>query len=204
MTELADNPVQQPGAARTQGRPRSSRAHEAIIEAVLDLLGEGVAVEALSMEAIAARAGVGKATIYRRWAGKDELLRETLFTLKGPAPQTLGDSVRADLIRLLSVVGKKDQRAIKVLPCLLPQVPHSPEAYRVWQEMAEPRREVMREVLRRGVATGEVRADLDVELALSVLISPVLLHRMLRWNPALDDEKLPEQVVDMVLGGITA
>ncbi|MEV4412869.1 TetR/AcrR family transcriptional regulator [Catellatospora sp. NPDC049609] len=205
MTELADTPVQ-PGAARTQGRPRSSRAHEAILEAVLDLLAEGVSVETLSMEAIAARAGVGKATIYRRWAGKDDLLLEALVKLKGPPPQPEGDSVRADMIRLLTVVGPKDERAVRVMPCLFPEVHRSSEAYRIWQEaMAEPRREVMRQVLRRGIAAGELRAGIDVEIAVSMLISPMLLHRMVRWNPALDGyEDLAEQVVDVVLRGIAA
>lgn len=205
MTELAELPAV-PGAARTQGRPRSSRAHEAILEAVLDLIEEGTTVEALSMEAIAARAGVGKATIYRRWAGKDELLLETLVKLKGPPTQPVGDSVRADLIRLLSVAGQQDQRAVRVMPCLMPEVSRSPEAYRIWQEaITEPRREVMREVLRRGVATGELRADLDVEVTVSVLISPLLLHRMVRWNPRLDEvDDLAEQIVDVVLRGVAA
>ncbi|MCG5446615.1 TetR/AcrR family transcriptional regulator, partial [Micromonospora sp. NIE79] len=62
MTSTADAP-------RSPGRPRSIRADEAIIEATLDLLAEGSTIEALSIEAIATRAGVGKATIYRRWAG---------------------------------------------------------------------------------------------------------------------------------------
>jgi AcrR family transcriptional regulator len=205
MTELADTPVQ-PGTARTQGRPRSSRAHEAILEAVLDLLSEGVSVEALSMEAIAARAGVGKATIYRRWTGKEDLLLEALVKLKGPPPQPAGDSLRADLVRLLTVVGPKDERAVRVMPCLFPEVHRSSAAYRIWQEgMAEPRREVMRQVLRRGIASGELRADTDVEVAVSMLISPMLLHRMVRWNPALDGyDDLAEQIVDLVLRGAAA
>ncbi|MBV1850353.1 TetR/AcrR family transcriptional regulator [Catellatospora tritici] len=202
MTELADTTAT--AAARTQGRPRSSRAHDAIIEAVLDLLAEGVSVEALSMEAIAARAGVGKATIYRRWPGKDELLLETLVKLKGTPPQPRGESLREDLIQLLAVVGHKDERTVKIMPCLWPEVARSEAAWRIWQEMAEPRREVMRQVLRRGVASGELRADLDIEIAVTALISPVLMHRMLRWNPALDGDALPAQIVDMVLRGMLA
>ncbi|GHJ48585.1 TetR family transcriptional regulator [Catellatospora sp. TT07R-123] len=201
MTELADTAT---GAARAQGRPRSSRAHDAIIEAVLDLLSEGVSVEALSMEAIAARAGVGKATIYRRWPGKDELLLETLVKLKGTPPQPAGKSLREDLVQVLSVIGHKDERTVKIMPCLWPEVARSHAAWRIWQEMAEPRREVMRGVLRGGVASGELRADLDIEIAVTALISPVLMHRMMRWNPALNDETLPEQIVDMVLRGMRA
>jgi AcrR family transcriptional regulator len=197
------------GAAppRAPGRPRSARVDEAIIEAVLDLLAEGVAIDALSIEAIAARAGVGKATIYRRWSGKDALLVDALRTLKGPPPQPLGRSVREDLVRLLSAVGPRgqvDQRALKIMPCLVPEVHRSPEQYRLYQELVEPRREVMRGVLGRGIETGELRPDIDVEVTMALLTGPVLMQRVLRWSPALDDAELPGQVVDAVLAGIAA
>jgi AcrR family transcriptional regulator len=189
---------------RAPGRPRSARVDEAIIEAVLDLLAEGVAVDALSIEAIAARAGVGKAAIYRRWSGKDALLLDALRTLKGPPPRPLGQSVRDDLVLLLSVVGRSsDQRTLKIMPCLVPEVHRSPEQYRLYQELVESRREVMREVLRRGIETGELRPDLDVELTMALLTGPVLLQRLLRWSPALDQPDLPTRVVDAVLAGIT-
>ena len=92
-------------APRSPGRPRSVRADEAIIEATLDLLAEGMSVDVLSIEAIAARAGVGKATIYRRWTGKDALLHDALATSKAPAPLPAGESVRDDLVLLLVPVG---------------------------------------------------------------------------------------------------
>jgi hypothetical protein len=59
-------------------------------------------------------------------------------------------------------------------------------------------------VLRQAIADGELRADLDVEVAMSVLTGSIVLNRMLRWNPNLDDDTLPERVVDMVLEGIAA
>ncbi|HEY8471900.1 MAG TPA: TetR/AcrR family transcriptional regulator [Natronosporangium sp.] len=189
---------------RSPGRPRSARADEAIIDAVLGLLSEGHTVEGLTMEAVAARAGVGKATIYRRWSGKEALLVDALGSLKGPLPSLPGESVREDLIVLLGWTGgkKKDQRFANIMSCLVPDVHHSPERYRLYQGMVEPRRELTREVLRRGIRTGELRPDLDIEVAVSVLTAPVLIQRMLRWNPKLDAQKLPEQVVDTVLAGI--
>ena len=66
---------------KAPGRPRSARADEAIIEAVLDLLAEGTPFDALSIEAVAARAGVGKATIYRRWSNKEALLFDAVRTV---------------------------------------------------------------------------------------------------------------------------
>jgi AcrR family transcriptional regulator len=193
-------------AARAPGRPRSAHVDEAIIEAVLDLLAEGSAVDALSIEAIAARAGVGKTTIYRRWSGKEALLVDALRTLKGKPPEPLGRSVREDLVRLLTPVGTKgghvDQRALKIMPCLVPEVHRSPAQYRLYQELVEPRREVMRAVLRRGIETGELRPDIDLELTMAMLTGPVLMQRLLRWSPVLDDDDLPGQVVDVILAGI--
>jgi AcrR family transcriptional regulator len=187
---------------RAPGRPRSAQADEAIIEAVLSLLSAGSTVEALSIEAVAARAGVGKATIYRRWSGKEALLVDAVSSMKGPLPQLAGESVRADLIRLLEFGPKPDQRLARIMSCLVPEVHTSPERYRLYQGLVEPRRDAMREVLRRGVRTGELRPDADLEVALAVLMGPVLIQRMLRWHPGLEDALLPARVVDTVLAGL--
>ncbi|MEV4489340.1 TetR/AcrR family transcriptional regulator [Micromonospora coxensis] len=198
MTSTADAP-------RSPGRPRSVRADEAIIEATLDLLAEGSTVEALSIEAIAARAGVGKATIYRRWPGKDALLLDALRRLKGIVPQPAGHSVRDDLVLLVGAVGHHiDPRARKIMPCLVPEVNRSPDHFQLYQNIIEPRRQLMREVLRRGVRDGDLRADLDIELTMALLTGPMLIQRMLHWHPELDDRILPEKIVDGVLEGIRA
>ncbi|MEV1147117.1 TetR/AcrR family transcriptional regulator [Micromonospora sp. NPDC049799] len=198
MTSTADAP-------RPPGRPRSVRADEAIIDATLDLLAEGSTVEAISIEAIAGRAGVGKATIYRRWPGKDALLRDALRTLKGTPPTPAGRSVRDDLVMLVGAVGHHiDPRAARIMPCLVPEVNRSPEQYELYQNIVEPRRQLMRDVLRRGMHSGELRADLDVELVMALLTGPMLLQRMLRWHPDLDEATMPERVVDTVLAGIRA
>ncbi|MBM7079838.1 TetR/AcrR family transcriptional regulator [Micromonospora humida] len=192
-------------APRSPGRPRSIRADEAIIEAVLDLLAEGSTIEALSIEAIATRAGVGKATIYRRWPGKDALLLDALRRLKGVVAQPAGHSVRDDLVLLVGAVGHNiDPRAERIMPCLVPEVNRSPDHFQLYQNIIEPRRKIMREVLRRGVATGELRADLDIEVAMALLTGPMLVQRLMRWHPELDDRLLPERVVDGVLDGLRA
>ncbi|MFJ6197662.1 TetR/AcrR family transcriptional regulator [Micromonospora sp. NPDC092111] len=196
MSHTADAP-------RSPGRPRSIRADEAIIEATLDLLAEGSTIETLSIEAIAARAGVGKATIYRRWPGKDALLLDALRRLKGVVSQPAGNSVRDDLVLLVGAVGHNiDPRAAKIMPCLVPEVNRSPDHFQLYQNIIEPRRKLMREVLRRGVASGELRADLDVEVAMALFTGPMLIQRMLRWHPELDDRLLPEKIVDGVLDGL--
>ncbi|MEO3777002.1 TetR/AcrR family transcriptional regulator [Micromonospora sp. B11E3] len=183
----------------------TSAADEAIVEATLDLLADGNTIETLTIEAIAARAGVGKNTIYRRWPGKNALLIDALRRLKGIVPQPAGHSVRDDLVLLVGAVGHNiDPRAAKIMPCLVPEANRSPDHYQLYQNIIEPRRTLMREVLRRGVRSGELRADLDVEVAMALLTGPMLIQRLLRWHPDLDEVPLPERIVDGVLEGIRA
>lgn len=190
-------------ATRPPGRPRSPQVEQAIIEAALSLLAEGGTVETLSIEAVAARAGVGKSTIYRRWSGKEALLTDAIGNLKRPLPRPRGDSVREDLIRVLTLGPRQpDQRITRIMSSLVPDVHTSPERYRLYQGLLEPRRQAIREILRRGVHTGELRADLDIEVALALLTGPVLIQRMLRWHPGLDDRSLPRRVVDTALAGL--
>ena len=180
------------------GRPRSARADEAILAAVLDPLADGTTAEALSIEAVAARAGVGKATIYRRWPNKDALLVDAVASLKGPIPDLAGESVRDDLLTLLRPVGQKPPVAARVLPCLMSEMHRSPALNQCYQKVMAPRRERMREVLRRGVASGELRPDIDIEVIMALLVAPLMSHSMLGPSINLDREKLPEQLVDAV------
>src|SRR5215831_1536313 len=91
------------GPAETTGRPRSEQAEQAIIEATLDLFAEQ-GFEGVCVEAVAARAGVGKATIYRRWPNKEELLLAALGSMKSPIPEPKGVSVHDDLVAFLTVM----------------------------------------------------------------------------------------------------
>src|SRR3954453_16263271 len=106
MTTLSVNDGADQGR-QPPGRPRNVRADEAILEAVIALLGDGQSVDGLSMEAVAAKAGVGKATIYRRWPNKEALLIDAVATMKGPLPQPAGESVRDDLVMLVSAMRNK-------------------------------------------------------------------------------------------------
>src|SRR5580692_10743847 len=91
---------------RRPGRPRSERADRAIIEATLSLLAESGAA-GLCIEKVAARAGVGKSTIYRRWPGKEDLLLHAMASLKVPLPEPRGRSVREDLKAVLGAMAEQ-------------------------------------------------------------------------------------------------
>ena len=190
-------------APRPPGRPRSSRADGSIIDAVLEMLADGTTVEALSIEAIASRAGVGKATIYRRWPHKYALVVDAVASTKPPLPELAGESVRDDLVAVLSAMtSPPDERAVRILPCIVPELHRHGELRDSYLAMVEDRRDVTRAVIRRGIATGELRADTDVELVVSLLGAPMLVMSLMGGSPRLDRERLPERIVDTVLGGI--
>ncbi|MDI6097309.1 TetR/AcrR family transcriptional regulator [Actinoplanes sp. NEAU-A12] len=187
---------------KAAGRPRNAQADESILDAVLALLSDGQSVAAISIEAVAAKAGVGKATIYRRWPNKEALLIDAVRAMKGPLPEPSGRSVREDLIALVRAHRTpRAQRYSKVTACLLPELLKDTELGRMYEAFVEPRREMTRQVLRRGVETGELRADLDVEMTQLMLSAPGMMQSMLRLNLGVPEEKFAETVVDAVLRG---
>ena len=195
-----------PGPAarpRRPGRPRSEEADRAIIDAALRVFAEH-GVEGLCIEKVAAKAGVGKATIYRRWPGKEDLLLDALAALKTPLPQPRGESVRGDLVALMEAMASDyaDPRRAREFALLLGEGAKFPRLMaRYTETVVEPRRDIIRSVLRRGVTTGELRPDIDVEVALFML-SGALLARG-KHQPEGMAEGFAERVVDELLAGLT-
>jgi AcrR family transcriptional regulator len=190
---------------KAPGRPRNAQADEIILDTVLGLLSDGQSAAAISIEAVAAKAGVGKATIYRRWPNKEALLIDAVKSMKGPLPEPAGRSVREDLIALINANRTpRAQRYSKATACLLPELLRDSELARMYHDFVEPRREVTRQVLRRGIATGELRADLDVELTQLMLSAPGMMRSMLRLPSSVPEELFAESLVDAVLRGAAA
>ena len=191
-------------APRPPGRPRSSHADAAIIDAVLGLLSEGTTVEALTMEAVAGRAGVGKATIYRRFADKDDLVLAAVEAVKPRPPEPAGESVRDDLIAIAAHVARvREGMAGQIMPCMVPELQRPGRLRDLYLKLVDDRREVTRSVLRRGIASGELRPDIDVELAAVLLGAPNTMTS-LGFSQHLDPDRLAERTVDTVLRGIAA
>jgi AcrR family transcriptional regulator len=194
-----------PTSPARRGRPRSEAAERAIIEGALRLLEEGTSIDALSVERVARVAGVGKATVYRRWpGGKDELLLAVINALEEPQAKPSGESVRDDLVTLLEWqrrVGMA-KRQSAVLRTMTSHVQSHPELWRQYHDsVIKSRREMLHEVLRRGVDSGELRGDLDVDLLGELFTGPMLTRTVLHENKDLPTG-LPEQIVDSVLDGV--
>jgi AcrR family transcriptional regulator len=199
---LADSRPRSQGPAR--GRPRSEAVERAILEGVMKLLEEGVPLAELSIERIARTAGVGKATIYRRWNGKDELFVDVMRAAEPPDPELPGTSMRDDLVVLLESLRQRGlrNRSSAILHNVYAQMKSSPRIWKAYHtNVVNPRRELGREVLRRGQQNGELRADIDLDLANDMFTGPMLLRAVLRPDAELP-EGLAEEIVDSVLDGL--
>ena len=195
---------------RRPGRPRSEAAERAILDAVLELLGQGVPYRSLSMEQVASRAGVGKATVYRRWQNKEQLVVDavTALWIECPAPDLDdGQSTRDRLVEYL--VNMADvmhtDRAGLVFASVMATAMTNPELVRRYQQVAiEPRRDQMRAILRHGMERGELRPDLDVELTVRMLAAPIVMT----MKTECLGEPLPPgfavKLVDNLMAGIAA
>ena len=187
-------------APRQVGRPRDPRVDAAIVDATLQLLAEG-GYSALTMEAVATLAGVGKATLYRRYTGKEQLVVDALATMSEPAEVVQGASVRDELVARLEAVRRKSDSSLagKIFPRLVSASAESPELMRNYRrQVLLPRRLAFAAALRRGVEEGLVRPDVDVDHAIDLLIGPMVYRNLIRNDPPPGPE-LAARVVDDVL-----
>jgi len=188
-----------------RGRPRSAKAHEAILEAAAGLLLEH-GLDAVSMDEVAARAGVSKATIYRWWPTKETLALDAMYTrwtAAAPVPKDTG-SLRGDLVELLSPWARlvNAQPYARVIAALLAEARTDPAFAAEYQRrIIGPRRDQGREILDRAMERGEIPPDLDVEVALDLIYGPIYL-RLLQDHAPLADAFV-QTAVDLALTGIS-
>ena len=190
--------------ALRRGRPRSEARKQAILQAAFELLGEhGLA--ATSMDAVADRAGVSKATIYRWWDSKELLALDALYAAwdtAGPAQRTTG-KLRSEMLALVRpwVRLVASGPSARILTALLAEDQNDPEFGRAYRaHFVEPRRDQARAVFARAIARGEILAGIDVEVAIDLLWGP-LYHRLFHGHAPLN-EQFARRSVDTVLAGI--
>lgn len=187
-------------APRQVGRPRDPRLDQAIVQATLQLLAEhGYA--SLTMEAVAALAGVGKATLYRRYSGKEQLVVDAVAALSEPPDVVEGATVRDELVARLEALRRKSTATLagRIFPRLLSASADSPELMRRYREqIIEPRRQLFLSALRRGVEEGLVRPDVDLDHAVDLVVGPMAYRNLLRSDPPPGPD-LAARIVDDVL-----
>ena len=186
------------------GRPRSPEAEGAILDATLELLAlEGL--EGLSMDAIAARASVGKATIYRRWSSRENLVNAALGSLTSDIETPDTGNVRDDLISLLQQFQRGAARSLpdELKPRLVAVTLSNPRLFDIFLvNVLLPRRQVLIDVLERGKARGQLRPDLDADYAFLMIHGPLLQMVLMGEGEALSDPKTPIKLVDGLLQGL--
>ncbi len=171
-----------------RGRPRDPTKDVAVLDAVVKLLAvEGVT--GMSMDRVAATAGVSKVTVYTRWRSKSDLIGAALAHLQvDHVPEVTGDAV-GDLTALLEAMRRQYEAVggMTILGNCLVDEPASGELLQIIRESTLlPRRAHMAEVVRAGVASGQLRPDLDVEGAVSLLVGS-LYADYLAGRPIGDD-----------------
>ncbi|MEX2623291.1 MAG: TetR/AcrR family transcriptional regulator [Acidimicrobiia bacterium] len=184
------------------GRPRRPETDAAILRATCDLFAE-LGYDGMSVEAVAARAGVGKATIYRRWSSKDDLIIAAIQEVTTAIAVPTTGNLRNDLIGLIAgaIRFMKTAEAGVIFPRMAGEVAgRTPLGLRYVETVIGPRRAMLREVLAAAIESGELRSDLEVTLLADTLMGPIILRKILG---ELDQspEDTPIRLVETLLDG---
>lgn len=182
-----------------RGRPRNEACTGDILEATLHLVAE-VGVAGLTMDAVAARAGVGKATIYRRWTSKEALMLDAWMSCvrKPPAPDT--GTLQGDLEALLGGIDSPltDHELQRVFPQMIAAAKVNPDIADAYSAYVEQRRAPLRAVLQRAVERGEIDPSHDLEVVHDLLVAPLIY----RWM--ISDASIDEPVIRQIIATVTA
>ncbi|QGG93938.1 TetR/AcrR family transcriptional regulator [Actinomarinicola tropica] len=177
--------------------PRIARSRAAVLGATVDLLLEG-GIHDVSVDAIAERAGVSKATIYRHWETRQAIIIEALDHMKARHEVPDTGLLRDDLVAMLGqLVAHVASPAASVFASLVGAAEHDPELADMRQAFARARSEPMRGLIVRGIERGELPADVDVEVLLASLVGPIFYLRLARGEAV--PGHWPADIVDAVL-----
>lgn len=189
---------------RRPGRPRSIVADAAILDAATEAFIE-CGWEGLTIEGVAARAGVGKTTIYRRYPGRLDLLvaaAERLAEEKGAVPDT--GTLRGDLVALVDgyLAMLTSTRTGRAIPAMVAATARNPEVAIAYRAFINQRRRESAEPIERAIRRGELAIDTDVGLVLDLLVAPLFYRSFVSLDPV--DGAYTEGLVDAVLSAVTA
>ena len=183
------------------GRPRSAEADAAIVRSTLELLREE-GFRGLSVEAVRARAGVGKATIYRRYPDKSALVRAAMGAIHADLELPDTGSVRGDLEAAFALVYATglDSGTLVLMPRLLAEATSEPELHAAFTAaLVEPRRGAFHEILSRGVRRGELPQDADLDLITDLITGPIIYRLLIERGEIADPMGYIRRVLDAVL-----
>src|SRR5262245_503118 len=184
--------------ARVELDPRVERSRRVILEAVLEELGE-VGYGAFTIEGVAARAGVGKSTIYRHWGGKYELVTDAFQTLKAqavvPETGTVRERVTSLLEQIIALVAESTYSTC--MPALIDAAERDPRMREFHIRFSADRRRGLVDLLQEGVDSGELPASSNPDLLADALVGPIVMRRLFMGSAC--DPHLASTIVEQVL-----
>jgi AcrR family transcriptional regulator len=184
------------------GRPRDRTVDSRTIAATLELLlKQGLG--GVSIESVASQSGVSKASIYRRWKSKEDLIVDAVGSLVVDADINESGDIRTDLVSALDNMRTFvcDTRAGEVFPWLVGEMAAGSEiGARYMSTVITPKRTFLGSIIDKAIEQGELRPDLDPEIAIDMLIGPLLLRRMAGHLESTPDS-WPTTIVDTLLAG---
>jgi AcrR family transcriptional regulator len=185
---------------------RVERSRRAILDATRELLAQDGDVRSLTVETVAARSGVAKTTIYRRWRDKWELALDAVMIDMLPRfdePVDVGDTRKELFTFVNSVVRMMASTPMgPAMQGLVSQIATDPDLARVYREqVVQPRLTQLAPVIQRGIARGDLRADTEVRLVHELLLGPIFYRLLLSGAPL--DRNLGPRLVDAILAGFT-
>ena len=188
-----------------RGRPRDAALDRRIAEAALDVLADrGIA--GFTIEAVAQRAGVGKAAIYRRYSGRDDVLAAALDQMRDDVPPAMGEgSARTRLEAALDFVRTPmtQTRGGRVMAQVISAGAQHPDFLAVFYDrVLGPRRRVLVSILREGVAEGWVDPGVDLDAAVTLLVGPMIFLKVWHGTPLAAIST--DQILDLALRGVGA
>ncbi|MEW6154693.1 MAG: TetR/AcrR family transcriptional regulator [Actinomycetota bacterium] len=183
--------------------PRVERSRTVILAATLDLLGE-TGYGDLTIEAVAARAGVGKSTIYRHWSGKADLVEDAIRTLRTMTSPPETGTARARVTFLLEHLARSlaDSTWSNCLPAVIDAAERDPEVLAILRRISTERFGQLVDLLAEGRRRNEIAAEADLTLLAECLVGPVMLRRLLLHEPFPPSGV--RSLVEHVLGPATA
>ncbi len=180
-------------------RTRSASAHQKVLDAAIELLAER-GVEPTSMDAIAEKSGVSKATLYKHWANKDALLLEAIAEVNElrSRPKFNSGNTRADIVAVLSYRPReRSELREAIMPHFVAYSARNPELGLAWRRMVmEPPRKELRRLFKAGITKGDLSPELDAEVSLALLLGPIVYWHVFLRQSMSDPKVLAERVVD--------
>ncbi len=176
-------------------RKPSVEAHEKVLNAAIELISER-GIEATSMDSIAERSGVSKATIYKHWKDKEALCLDVAKKMRSPVPEFRSGDPKRDLLDLLRHLShaKRQERFMKLLPRIISYATMHPEfGMAVRSTWLGPAEQEMRRIIGDARSSGRLEPETDPEIATSLLFGPIFHRKMMG---GVVPEGLPEKVVD--------